>query len=148
MSATEQGRSAIDVWLEEDNIVINPRPIDPGSNPATDTDPIPDNTSGRQKLSAQLTSNADAHQEPAGTERRRAASMIEARTEERDQYDAVIDGLVKVGTGEMRHLFNGVCPDMGGFDDRDPECPACQTLESAQDRSKLAARDAAKKRSK
>ena len=36
--------------------------------------------------------------------------------------------LIKVGTHEIDHLFNGACPDVGGHDYRDPDCPACKVL--------------------
>ena len=42
--------------------------------------------------------------------------------------DRQIDALVKVGEFRIDHLFRGACPDTGGHDDRDLECPACIIL--------------------
>lgn len=43
-----------------------------------------------------------------------------------------IDGLTKIATGEVRHLYNGQCPDViEGQTVRDPDCPACQILLAA-----------------
>lgn len=40
-----------------------------------------------------------------------------------------IDGLTKIATGELRHVYNGECPDqVEGPNVRDPDCPACQVL--------------------
>lgn len=40
-----------------------------------------------------------------------------------------IDGLTKIATGELRHVYNGECPDeVEGSNVRDPDCPACQVL--------------------
>ena len=42
------------------------------------------------------------------------------------------DDLIKVATGQVRHLYNGACPDgVEGPDVRDPDCPACQVLLAA-----------------
>ena len=39
---------------------------------------------------------------------------------------------VRVDTGQVRHLYNGECPDeVEGPDVRDPDCPACQVLLAA-----------------
>lgn len=43
-----------------------------------------------------------------------------------------IDGLTKIATGELRHVYNGECPDpVEGPKVRDPDCPACQVLLAA-----------------
>lgn len=40
-----------------------------------------------------------------------------------------IDGLTKIATGELRHVYNGECPDrVEGPNVRDPDCPAYQVL--------------------
>lgn len=45
-----------------------------------------------------------------------------------------IDGLTKIATGELRHVYNGECPDqVEGSKVRDPDCPACQVLLAAKD---------------
>lgn len=37
--------------------------------------------------------------------------------------------LLKVSTGEIPHIYDGLCPDnMEEFETRDPECKACQIL--------------------
>lgn len=42
------------------------------------------------------------------------------------------DDLIKVATGQVRHLYNGECPDeVEGPNVRDPDCPACQVLLAA-----------------
>lgn len=44
-----------------------------------------------------------------------------------------IDDLTKIATGEIRHVYNGECPDqIEGSKVRDTECPACQVLIAAQ----------------
>jgi len=46
-----------------------------------------------------------------------------------EQYAEQVQGLIKVGTGEIKHLRDGLCPDeLEGHDARDPDCPACQVL--------------------
>ena len=48
-----------------------------------------------------------------------------------------IDVLTKIATGELKHAFNGGCPDaVEGPNVRDPECPACQALLAAVAESK------------
>ena len=43
--------------------------------------------------------------------------------------------LIAVATGEIKHTFNGLCPDpIEGFDSRDPVCPACKILIEAEAR--------------
>lgn len=43
-----------------------------------------------------------------------------------------IDCLTKIATGELRHIYNGECPDqVEGPNVRDPDCPACQVLLAA-----------------
>lgn len=45
----------------------------------------------------------------------------------------LIEGLVKIATGELKHVYNGLCPDaVEGPLVRDPECPACQLLLTAE----------------
>lgn len=44
-----------------------------------------------------------------------------------------IDDLTKIATGELRHVYNGGCPDeVEGPMARDPDCPACQVLMSGK----------------
>lgn len=41
----------------------------------------------------------------------------------------LIEKLVKIATGELKHVYNGQCPDaVEGPLVRDPDCPACQVL--------------------
>lgn len=41
----------------------------------------------------------------------------------------VIPQLLKVATGEIEHIYSGLCPDrLEGPNTRDPICPACQIL--------------------
>ncbi len=43
-----------------------------------------------------------------------------------------IDGLTAIATGELRHVYNGECPDqVEGSKVRDSDCPACQVLMAA-----------------
>jgi hypothetical protein len=78
-------------------------------------------------------------------ENTRLAAEAAKLTEERDGLLAVNTQLVKIGTGELRHMFRGQCPDeVEGFDVRDPGCPACGLLDAIPTAT-LAARDAEKK---
>lgn len=44
-----------------------------------------------------------------------------------------IDWLTKIASGELRHVYNGLCPDpVEGYKVRDTECPACQVLMAAE----------------
>ncbi len=44
-----------------------------------------------------------------------------------------IRDLQKVATGELPHIYNGLCPDeVEGFAVRDDECPACRVLLAAK----------------
>lgn len=41
--------------------------------------------------------------------------------------------LINLGTGELKHLYRGICPDdVEGRDTRDDECEACIALSQAQ----------------
>ena len=41
----------------------------------------------------------------------------------------VLAGLYAVGTGQVHHVFNGLCPDqLEGPLVRDEDCPACRAL--------------------
>lgn len=43
-----------------------------------------------------------------------------------------IDCLTTIATGELRHSYNGACPDqVEGSKVRDTNCPACQVLLAA-----------------
>jgi hypothetical protein len=78
-------------------------------------------------------------------ENTRLAAEVAKLTEERNGLAAVNTQLVKIGTGELRHMFRGQCPDeVEGFDVRDPGCPACGLLDAIPTAT-LAARDAEKK---
>lgn len=38
-----------------------------------------------------------------------------------------------VATNQMRHLYNGLCPDdVAGHDSRDPACPVCKAIGPAR----------------
>lgn len=40
-----------------------------------------------------------------------------------------IEGLTLIATGQVMHLYRGMCPDgVEGTATRDPECPACKLL--------------------
>ena len=46
---------------------------------------------------------------------------------------ALVRDLIRVGTGELAHLYAGVCPDaVAGRDSRDAQCPACRVLMEAE----------------
>lgn len=41
--------------------------------------------------------------------------------------------LIAVATGEIAHIYNGLCPDsQTGANSRDDECPACQIIIAAE----------------
>lgn len=41
--------------------------------------------------------------------------------------------LLDVATGEVQHIYAGLCPDSGGgSSSRDPECPACRAISAAE----------------
>lgn len=41
--------------------------------------------------------------------------------------------LLDVATGEVQHIYAGLCPDAGGgSSSRDPECPACRAISAAE----------------
>lgn len=41
----------------------------------------------------------------------------------------VLAGLYAIGTGQVRHVYMGMCPDaIEGAHVRDEDCPACRTL--------------------
>lgn len=43
--------------------------------------------------------------------------------------DSVLAGLYAVSSGQVEHVFNGLCPDsVEGYEVRDDECPACIEL--------------------
>ncbi len=47
--------------------------------------------------------------------------------------NAATDGLVKIATGQVVHVYRGLCPDaVTGFDSRDSDCPACKILQEIQ----------------
>lgn len=40
-----------------------------------------------------------------------------------------LKGLVRIATGQVQHVYMGMCPDqVEGPDVRDDDCPACQLL--------------------
>lgn len=44
----------------------------------------------------------------------------------------MIKNLIDVGTGNIKHLYRGQCPDpVAGQKTRDDGCPACQALDTA-----------------
>lgn len=48
------------------------------------------------------------------------------------RMQTLIKQLIEVGTGNLRHLYRGQCPDpVAGHQTRDDECPACQVLAEA-----------------
>lgn len=54
----------------------------------------------------------------------------------------VLAGLYAIGTGQVQHVFMGLCPDeVEGIKVRDDECPACRVLMAA-DKALAAAGDA------
>ena len=45
----------------------------------------------------------------------------------------LVRDLIRIGTGELAHLYAGVCPDaVAGRDSRDEHCPACRVLMEAE----------------
>lgn len=46
-----------------------------------------------------------------------------------DPSGLLIRRLIRVATGQIRHLYNGQCPDSAlGSRRRDPDCPACRAI--------------------
>jgi len=44
-------------------------------------------------------------------------------------YASAVDVLQKAATGEVVHLYQGLCPDgVEGHDSRDPDCKVCRAL--------------------
>lgn len=44
----------------------------------------------------------------------------------------MIQDLIDVGTGKVKHLYRGQCPDpVAGQKTRDDGCPACKALDAA-----------------
>jgi len=49
-----------------------------------------------------------------------------------DHTQPVNARLLEIATGEISHLYAGLCPDsVTGTRSRDPECPACRAIETA-----------------
>lgn len=46
--------------------------------------------------------------------------------------NSIIAQLVAVANGQVKHVYNGLCPDaVEGHNTRDDECPACRALIAA-----------------
>lgn len=59
----------------------------------------------------------------------RSAAIEEGAKMAIQAVSPVLLKLRAISTGELRHAFNGMCPDtVEGASTRDPDCPACQAL--------------------
>ncbi len=62
----------------------------------------------------------------------RAAAVEEGAKMAVQAISPVLLKVRAIATGELRHAFNGMCPDaVEGASTRDPDCPACQALSEA-----------------
>jgi hypothetical protein len=66
-------------------------------------------------------------------ERRESVCCVATGTPERIRcVPALVRDLIRIGTGELEHVYAGVCPDaVAGRDSRDEHCPACRVLMEA-----------------
>ncbi|WP_293761044.1 hypothetical protein [uncultured Aquitalea sp.] len=44
----------------------------------------------------------------------------------------VIEDLIRIATGEIKHINRANCPTQGSVDDRQDDCPACQAIVRAE----------------
>jgi hypothetical protein len=79
--------------------------------------------------------------QPGQRELIEAVLWSEARTLERfievlakwERQNRVNNDLIRIGTGDLAHLYAGRCPDaVAGRDSRDAHCPACHVLMEAE----------------
>ena len=67
-------------------------------------------------------------------ERREHVCCVATGTPERVRcVPALVRDLIRIGTGDLEHVYAGRCPDaVAGRDSRDEQCPACRVLRDAE----------------